>query len=231
MKKLLTVLTLTLALNFLAGVGAIGYLFEAGALNKGKIVAIKAVMYPATRQATPDDKNRVPDPTTQRALLLEKFMGSMSGRPAGEQVEYMQRIFDVQMALLERRQRDLADVLTRIQSEQAKLAADRTTMLTERKSLDDREKALKDQTEDKGFEDSLAVYDSMTTRQVKDVFAALDDATVTKYLRAMDASRAAKVLKEFKTPQETARVQRWMELIRQAPADDKTAAVSASTKQ
>jgi flagellar motility protein MotE (MotC chaperone) len=231
MKKLLTVLMLTLALNFLASVGAIGYLFKTGGLNKEKIAAIKAVMYPATTQAVGEDKNDVPDATTQPTLRLEKLLASVSGRPAGEQVEFMQRTFDAQTALLDRRQRDLADVLSRIQSEQAKLEADRTTMLAERKKLDEREKALKDQTEDKGFEDSLTLYDSMPTKQVKDVFATLDDATVTKYLRAMDASRAAKVLKEFKTPQETDRVQHWMEQIRQTPADDKTAAAAASPKQ
>ena len=125
MKKLLTVLMLTLALNFIALVGIAGYLFKAGALSKEKIAAIKAVMYPATTQAVIVDTNTAPDPSTQPTLRLEKLLASVSGRPAGEQVEFMQRTFDAQAAMLDRRQRDLSDMLTRIQSEQAKLESGR----------------------------------------------------------------------------------------------------------
>ena len=91
---------------------------------------------------------------------------------------------------------------------------------------------MNQQVEDKGFEETLDLYNSMPTKQVKDVFVTLDDATVTKYLQAMDAARAAKVLKEFKTPPETERVQKWLEIIRRAPTteQDKTAAASTSGK-
>jgi hypothetical protein len=228
MKKLLSVLMLTLALNFIALIGIAGYLFKTGALNKVKIAGIKAVMYPATTQAVIVDTNTAPDPSTQPTLRLEKLLASVAGRPAGEQVEFMQRTFDAQAAMLDRRQRDLSDLLARIQSEQAKLESDRAAVLAQQKKTDDRDKALNQQVEDKGFEETLDLYNSMPTKQVKDVFLTLDDATVTKYLQAMDASRAAKVLKEFKTPPETERVQKWMEQIRRSSTaeQDKTSAAN-----
>ena len=57
----------------------------------------------------------------------------------------------------------------------------------------------------------------MQPKQVKNVFAGLDDATVTNYLRAMDPSKAAKIIKEFKSPEETVRIERIMERIRISP--------------
>src|SRR5437588_457561 len=77
-----------------------------------------------------------------------------------------------------------------------------------------KEKVAATEAQDKGFQDSLALYNSMQPKQVKDVFTSLDDATVMKYLRAMDPSRAAKIIKEFKTPADTERVQRIIEMIR-----------------
>ena len=43
-----------------------------------------------------------------------------------------------------------------------------------------------------------------------------------KYLRAMEPSRAGKIIKEFKTPQETERVQKILDMIRVQPALAKT---------
>lgn len=222
MKKLLTVVILTLALNFLAAAVGIAYLFQNGTLTREKIAAIKAVLGPATTQAsTQPDKKDEADATTQPTVRLEELLAKVSGRPAGEQVDFLQRTFDAQMAQLERRQRELEDL--RLKAEASKGEASRLlAQVTERqKKLDAREKALKQQTEDKGFEDSLTLYNSMPPKQVKDVFMSLDDATVTKYLRAMDAGRAAKILKEYKTSSETERVQRIMEMIRLQQADAK----------
>jgi vacuolar-type H+-ATPase subunit E/Vma4 len=219
MKKLLTVVILTLALNFLALAVGVAVLFQNGTLTREKIAAIKAVLGPATTQAAVADKKDEPDATTQPTLRLEELLAKVSGRPAGEQVEFLQRTFDAQMAQLERRQRELEDL--RMKADIAKREA--STLLAQvdarTKKLDAREKALKTAVEDKGFEDSLTLYNSMPTKQVKDVFMSLDDATMTKYLRAMDAGRAAKILKEFKTSSETERVQRVMEMIRLQQAD------------
>jgi hypothetical protein len=44
----------------------------------------------------------------------------------------------------------------------------------------------------------------------------LDDATVMNYLQAMEPREAAKVIKEFKSPEETARIQNVLERMRLA---------------
>jgi hypothetical protein len=212
---------LTLALNFVALVAGLAFLFKNGTLTKEKIAGIKAVLYPATTQAAVDDKKAAPDPTTQPTLRLEELLAKVSGRPAGEQVDFLQRTFDGQMAQLERRQRELEDLRQKAEAAKAEASGLLAQVDARQKKLDAREKALKTTAEDKGFEDSLALYNSMTPKQVKDVFMSLDDTTVTKYLRAMDASKAAKILKEYKSPSETERVQRVMEMIRLQQAEAK----------
>ena len=56
----------------------------------------------------------------------------------------------------------------------------------------------------------------MPPKQVKLIFMTLNESTVQEYLTAMDTRTAGKIIKEFKTPDETAFVQRILERIRQA---------------
>jgi hypothetical protein len=223
MKKLLNTLAFTLALNFIALVALLSYLYATGALTREKIAAIKVVMYPAATQATQaatvttlgdDDKKAGSAAATQPTIKLDELLARVAGRPAGEQVEFIQRTFDAQAVQVDRRLREVQareDALARAQQA---LDEARRQFTAQQARLDERERALSKDAEDKGFSDSLALYDSMQAKQVKDVFAGLDDPTVTRYLRAMEPGRAAKILKEFKSPEETQRVQRLIEAIR-----------------
>lgn len=60
----------------------------------------------------------------------------------------------------------------------------------------------------------------MTARQVKSIFVNMDDATMVRYLQAMQPRTAAKIAKEFKTPDETERFRRVMDKIRLGPSSD-----------
>jgi flagellar motility protein MotE (MotC chaperone) len=222
MKKLLNVLMLTLALNFLALAGGVAYLFKTGALTKEKVAAIKLMLGPATTQTVAEGKKDQPDASTQPTInKLEELLATVSGRPAGEQVEFMQRTFDAQQAQLDRRQRELQTLKDLIQLDR-KAQDDRQKVLdTRQKKLDEREQAMAKDMADKGFTDSLAMYESLPPKQAKDIFLGLNDATATKYLRAMEPARAAKILKEFKTPAETERLQRMIEMIRGSQTDAK----------
>jgi Mg/Co/Ni transporter MgtE len=56
----------------------------------------------------------------------------------------------------------------------------------------------------------------MPAKKAKDVFMTLDNETVKQYLKAMQPRTAAKIVKEFKTPEEMQRIQAVMEQIRQS---------------
>lgn len=215
MKKLGGVIVLTLAINFLALAGGIAYLFQTNKLDRAKVLAIKEMIFapppvdPASTQPSTQD-----EPTTKPANSLDKLLAEASGRTAGEQVEFIQRSFDAQMALLDRRQRELTDLQRQVDLAKQQMERDRVALEKGRTELATQQQLAKKLETDKGFQDSLQLYNTMSGKQVKSIFMTLDDATVRQYLQAMQPRKAAGIIKEFKTPDEVARIQNVMEAMR-----------------
>src|SRR3954471_16759011 len=108
MKKLLTVISLTLAMNFLAAAGGVGWLYQQGRLDRQKLLAVKEILFPKLAEPAPSTQPaEAGDPTTQPTLKLEELLAKATGRSASEQVEFIQNAFNAQMVQLERRQREL----------------------------------------------------------------------------------------------------------------------------
>ncbi len=215
MKKLFLVLVLTLALNFIALAGGIGYLFQSGQLNKSKISQIKDVIFapPPPPPAPPaTNTNKTPDSRT----VLANLMSGQSGRSALDQVEFLRRTFDAQMLELDQKQRQVADLQRQVDLANTKLASDRAALDKRSKDLDAKEQEAQRLQDDAGFQSSLALYTAMPAKQVKSIFMTLGEQTVQQYLQAMDTRTAGKIIKEFKSADETAFIQRVLERIRQS---------------
>jgi hypothetical protein len=71
----------------------------------------------------------------------------------------------------------------------------------------------------------------MPARQVKTVFMGLDDQTVMNYLQAMPSRTAGKIIREFKSPEETSRIQRILERMRLAQTAEAAQASAATAKE
>jgi flagellar motility protein MotE (MotC chaperone) len=229
MKKLWNVFVLTLAVNFLAVAVGVGYLYNDGRLDRKRLDAIKAVLYPppATQPAAsrPADDAR-PEPVLKLGELLEQ----KSGLTVSEQLSFLQQTFDARMAELDRRQRELADLQRQVDMANSTLARDRAALEDEKKQLAEREQLAARLAGDKGFQDSLKLYQSMPAKQAKQAFMTMDDETVKRYLQAMEPRGAAKIVREFKTPDELQRIQRVIDQMR-APATQPAAArPTASTE-
>lgn len=217
MKRLWDVLVLTLAVNFLALAGGIGWLYGSGHLDRDRVAKLKTILFPpAVVPAPPATQPAPADPTTQPTLKLEELLARQSNLTAGQQVEFIRQTFDAQMAQLERRGRELSDLKVQIDLANAKLSADRALLEADRKRLADEQQQARKLAGDQGFQDSLALYTSMPPRQVKTVFLTLGDETVMRYVEAMPPRTAAKVIKEFKSPDEIDRIQRILEKMRNA---------------
>lgn len=216
MKKLLTVIMATLALNFLAVAGGVGWLYQNGKLTHDNMMAVKEILFPKPKVEAATQPTA--EPTSQPFMKLEELLAKASGRSSTEQVEFIQHTFDSQMALLDRRQREIVDLQRQVELSKQQMVKDRATLDAEKKSLESREKMAAQLATDKGFQDSLALYNSMPASQVKRVFAGLDDQTVINYLQSMQPRTATKIIKEFQSPEETERIQRIMEKMRLAQA-------------
>ena len=216
MKRILSVLVLTLALNFLAVAGSVGYLFQSGKLDKAKIGKLKELVFAAPVAAATTQPSGAPGGRKPGELNLGSMLANHPGSSAIEQVEFLRRTFDTQMLELDRRQRELTDLQRQVDLANQKLAADRAALDRRDKDLTAREQAAQKLQNDAGFQNSLSIYNSMPSKQVKTIFMTLGESTVQQYLEAMDARTAGKIIKEFKTPDETAFIQRVLERIRQS---------------
>lgn len=218
MKKLLNVIILALALNFLAVAGGIGYLVYAGGLDREKVAQIREILFPPPAPETTEDQ--AGDPTTQPSMKLDELLAKYTGFSSTEKLEQVQQTFDAQMAQMERRRQELTRLQQQIDLAKQQLAEDRAALAREEEALRTRQEEAVRLESDQGFQDSLALYRSMPAKQVKQIFLGLDDETIIRYLQAMPQRTAAKIIKEFKAPDEISRIQRIMEQMRQAePAE------------
>jgi hypothetical protein len=216
MKKIFSALALVLAVNFLAEVGGIAYLFKEGKLDREKVTAIKQIVFPPpATQPTTQAVEFVASPPT---LKLEELLAQYAGRPPAEQLEHIRASFDSQTTQLERSVREFQSLKQQVEDAQRKVEKDRAAMEARAKALDAREKQAEKLAGDKGFQDALAMYQSMPSKQVKTVFMGLDDATVVQFLQAMEPRAAAKITKEFKSAEEAQRLAKLLERLRQPQA-------------
>ncbi len=220
-KNLFTAVVVLLAINFLAIGGGVGWLWNGHHLDREKITAIKEILFaPATQPAaapgvaTTAPPNGLASDPMQR---LEALLARQSGHTPAEQMDYIRQSFDQQMAELDRREREIDDLKRQTDLAQDKITRDRAALTADQLALAASQQQSAEQASDKGFQDSLQLYTTMPAKQAKNVFSGLDDATVTSYLRAMEPGKAAKIIKEFKSPEETARIQKIMERIRLSP--------------
>lgn len=218
MKKLFSVIVLTLALNFLAVAGGVGYLVSQQKLTKESIAKIKEVLFPIVVENVPTTQPAKVDATTQPVLRLEELLAKKSGHSATEQVQFIQQTFDSQMAVLDRRQREMLDQKATLEKAKDQLTRDRQELERQRQDLSDKQSQAVKLASDQGFQDSLSLYNTLPAKQVKTIFMGLDDATIQQYLQAMQPRSATRIVKEFKSPEELARIQKVMERMRQAEA-------------
>src|SRR5947209_1594217 len=153
MKKLFHLLTLTLAMNFLALAAAFGWLWQSGRLDKVRAHAVKEILFPKPAPPGPPPEPAKPAATTQPFVNLDDLLARHAGKRAGEQVEAIQQSFDVQSAQLDRKRRELEALAEQVAREQKALAEAGAALEESRKRLDQREKQDESQAGDKGFQD------------------------------------------------------------------------------
>src|SRR5687767_4278761 len=227
MKRLWNALVLALVVNFVLAAGAVGWLYRTGRLDRERVAEIRRIVFAKPPPAPAGGANAAKPPATRPSMSLEALLEKHSGKRAGEQVEVVQQAFDTQSVLLDRRRRELEDLAAQVAREQEKLAEDRAALEAERRGFSAREEAARGEAADKGFQDSLKLYGAMPAKQVKGVFLSMPDETVVRFLRALPPRTATKVVKEYKTPEETERIRRIMERMRQGEPASRPAATNA----
>jgi flagellar motility protein MotE (MotC chaperone) len=221
-KKLLSTLIALLAINFLALAGGAGWLYTSGHLTRERAGEIKKVLFPPHDAEAPATQPTTADNVPSSSQRLAEMLAKHAGHSAAEQVAFIQKNFDSTSAQLDRREREVSDREAQVASANAKLVDDRKALEAERQKLTDQEQQSARLANDKGFQDTLVLYNAMASKQAKDAFMAMDDKLAAQYLDAMQPRAANKILKEFKTPDEKDRLKRIFDKMRSAPSDAAT---------
>ena len=125
MKKLLNAIVITLAINFVALAGGVGWLVQSKKLDRERVQAIKLILFPAPVEQKPTTQPVAADPTTQPTLRLEELLAKESGRPATEQVQFIQDAFQAQQLLIERRMLELKGLERQVENAKQQMEKDR----------------------------------------------------------------------------------------------------------
>jgi hypothetical protein len=216
-RNLFLAVALLLALNFIALASGFAWLYKSGHLDRAKIASIREIVFPPTSEPSTQPSG-IGDAGTQPSLSLQDMLAKQVGRSSQEQLEFIQHSFEQLTLQHDEKQRELQNLQRTIDAAAAKLALDRADVNAQRQALADQQQQAQKLQSDQGFQDSLALYNSMQAKQVKTIFMGLDDATLSQYLQAMEPRSASKIIKEFKTPDELARIQKILERIRQQQA-------------
>ena len=218
MKKILNIIVLTLAMNFLLAVAGSVVVLSKSHMDRDKFKQVKDLLFATSQPVAADAATTQPAATTEPVDPLAELLAKASGRPAGEQVNFIRQTFEGQMAELDRKHRELEDLKHQIDLARDQTRIDRAKTEQAQKDLLARQEMQDKLATDKGFQDSLELYNVMPAKQVKTIFMTLSDETVQQYLQAMEPRSAAKIIKEFKMPEETVRIQKVLEKIRQSQA-------------
>lgn len=221
MRTLITAITLVLVINILALGALAGWLGTTGRLNKERVrnaVAVfnhtieeEAMLAEEAEQAELDDQA-----LAERALRMEQVAGGPVTPEA--RLQSIQVIDENQRALLER-QKVEAEALRRQLNVQQRLIEEKIAELdTKRKAFDAAIAARIEEMEGADFQEAIAMLEGIPAKQAKQVIqewlTSGSQDQVVEYLSAMEERKAAKVLKEFKLPNEVAQAATLIEQLR-----------------
>jgi flagellar motility protein MotE (MotC chaperone) len=233
MKKLAAFLSLLCVINILALAGLVGFLLTTGRLDKPKAQSISDLL---RHQGTPENLRGklydilAPAAQTQPATTTAPApVASASDVPgsAQERIDYVRRVLEQDRLELENEKQFLRDQHKLLDQRQESLAAAEAAF-AQQKKVYEQKLATADTTTDKaGFQRSLAIFDELKPKQVKDLLLAMTPDDIARYFTAMQSDRAAKIMAEFKSADEKSLLNTVLDKIRGVKPPSGTGAAPA----
>ncbi len=222
MRTLFTAFILVLVINTLALGALAGWLGATGRLNKDRVRDAVAVF-----NHTIDEQAKLAEEAEQAELEAQEMverdlrMQQVAGGPLTPEarLQSIQVVDEKQRALLER-QKVEAEALRRQLNSQQRLIEQKIAELDTKQQAFETAIATKiEAMQDQDFKEAIAMLEGIPPKQAKQVIQQWltggAQEQVVDYLSAMEERKAAKVLKEFKLPNEVAQAATLIEKLRQ----------------
>ena len=222
MRTLFTAFILVLVINVLALGALAGWLGATGRLSRDRVREAVAVFNNTideeqAQEAEAEKAAEEAQALAERALRMEQVAGGPVSPEA--RLASLQIVDEKQRALIER-QKVEAEALKHQLDAQRKLIETRIAELEEKQQLFEASVAAQiEEMQQDDFKEAIAMLEGISPKQAKAVFQELLSSgaqdQVVSYLSAMEERKAAKVLKEFKLPNEIDQAAMLIEELRQ----------------
>jgi len=215
MKKLGTFISVICIINVLMLAGFVGFLFGTGRLDKPKAQAIGDMLkQPGTPEGlraklydimTPAAATQT-RPATTSAPATGLATGSVEVTPATaqERIDYVQKVLEQERLRLETETQKLHQQQELVLEKMRQLETSKGELEKQRKEYEQKLASADTQSDKAGFDKSMAIFDELKPKQIKDLLMSMPPADVARYISTMEPDRAAKVMAEFKSPDEKA---------------------------
>lgn len=111
-------------------------------------------------------------------------------------------------------QEQLRSLRARLVGESARIKRERDKLLADKLAWASEKQATSQQRKKDGFQKVLSLYESMKARDAKNIWVGLPEGILVAMVREMDASKVAKIFKEFRKDEEVEAKRRVLEAIR-----------------
>jgi flagellar motility protein MotE (MotC chaperone) len=234
MKKLFTFVSMLCLLNLLAVGGLLGYLIATQRVDRNKAVVIADLL---RHQGTPENLRAqvieiLGPPATAPATgpasrpALARFDGPAT---AEERIDFARQAMEQERLRLEIDAQDLRHRQELLERMQARVEADRKKVDDDRKAFEAAIAQTTSKSGDEAFQKSMALYEELKPRQLKDLFIPMGPELAARYLGGMAPDRAAKIISEYKTPEERAFVKLVLDRLRGTGTDNASAPRTAAS--
>lgn len=221
MKTLWQVAALLAVIHILGALGIAGWLLGTNRVNRQRLAQIRDVFAQSIAQEETSkkqsaDQAKAAEQEDARKRALE---GAGAGpESATQKLAAERQKNEIALRQMERAKSDIEALRRQIQQMQTKIDQDKKTLEDQRLAFNQQVKKERMQSDEKGFKKTVSLYESLPSRQAKDMFTRMIAESkidqVIGYLESMQPRKAAGVLKEFKSGEEIAQAVQITEKLR-----------------
>jgi hypothetical protein len=237
MKKLASFISIVCVINVLMLVGFVGFLVVTGRLDKTKAQSISDLLRhegsPAdlrgkVREMLTPATHSQPASGSAPATHMAEGGGPEAPGAAEERIDYVKKVLEQERLALENERQFLREQHKLLDQRQEMFAAAEAAFAQQKKEYEQKIASASVTGDNAGFEKSMAIFDELKPRQVKDLLASMSVDDVARYLGAMKPDRVAKIVAEFKTADESRLLHAALNKIRGVKEASGTGAASGS---
>lgn len=206
MKTLWRLLSFFAIVNLLALVAFVGWLIRTDRLDRERVYGIRDMLAPTITEVQQAEDH---EQTVREAEMTEEqtqWRDENPFPPSVRQVRHLERMEDRATELTRRAEADMEQLREQLRRDQEALAAERAAFEAKRDAFNAVQGDALTKAEQAQFDRVVGLLESIRPAQARDLlkqWVAEDDLDqAVRYLNAMKQRIAAKVLKEFKNPQE-----------------------------